>query len=71
MEGEALAPKYPRDMSALPRSLFIYDYDLELKKIVNMPFAMLRLCGDDNGNYIYAIAVNPDFSIIRIDLSKL
>ena len=71
VEGEALAPKYPRDMSVLPRSLFIYDYDLELKKIVNMPFAMLRLCGDDNGNYIYAIAANPDFSIIRIDLSEL
>lgn len=70
VEGEPSAPKYPRDMSVLPHSLFVYDYKLGLKKIVNMPFAMLRLCGDEKSNNVYAIAANPDFSMIRIDLSK-
>ena len=71
VEGESSAPKYPRDMSVLPHSLFVYDYGLGLTKIVNMPFALLRLCGDVSSNKVYAIAVNPDFSLIRIDLSGL
>ena len=71
VEGEPSAPKYPRDISVLPRSLFVYDYDLKLKKIVNMPFALLRLCGDESSDNVYAIAANPDFSMIRIDLSEL
>lgn len=71
VEGSPSAPKFPRDMSVLPRSLFVYDYELELKKIVNMPFALLRLCGDENSDKVYAIAANPDFSLIRMDLSGL
>ena len=71
VEGEPSAPKYPRDMSVLPHSLFVYDYELGLTKIINMPFSLLRLCGDENSNKVYAIAANPDFSLIQIDLSEL
>ena len=34
VEGELPKPKSPRDISTLPRSLFVYDYDLNLKKII-------------------------------------
>lgn len=45
-----------------------YDYNLNLKKIINMPFRMLRLCGDVESNTVYAMAINPEFELISIDL---
>lgn len=57
-----------RDPSTLPKSLFVYDYKLNLKKIINMPFNILRLCGDTESNTVYAIGMNPDFELINIKL---
>ena len=57
-----------RNIASLPRSLFVYDYDLNLKKIVNMPFPMLRLCGDVETNTVYAMSVNPEFELIKLEL---
>lgn len=57
-----------RNMTTVPRSLFLYDYNLNLKKIINMPFRMLRLCGDIETNTVYAMAINPEFELIKIDL---
>lgn len=57
-----------RNMASLPRSLFVYDYDLNLKKIVNMPFPTLRLCGDVETNTVYAMSVNPEFELIKLEL---
>lgn len=71
VEGELPKAKYSRDVSTLPHSLFIYDYELNLKKIINMPFPMLRLCGDVKTNKIYAMSVNPEYELISIDLEHL
>ena len=68
VEGEAPQPRHARDTSTLPHSLFVYDYELNLTRIIHMPFPMLRLCGDAQTNSIYAVAVNPEFMIIKIDL---
>ena len=57
-----------RDLSSLPHSLFVYDYKLNLKKIINMSFPMLRLCGDLESNTVYAISVNPEFELIKLEL---
>lgn len=57
-----------RSMALLPHSLFIYDYNLKLKKIINMPFPMLRLCGDTETNTVYAMCVDPEFELISINL---
>ena len=62
--------KRGRNMASLPHSLFVYDYDLKLKKIINMPFPMLRLCGDADTNTVYAMSVNPEFELISIDLEE-
>lgn len=59
-----------RDISTLPHSLFVYDYELRLQKIINMPFPMLRLCGDLESNEVYAMSINPEFELIRIDLDN-
>ena len=33
-----------------------------------MPFPMLRLCGDVETNTVYAMSVNPEFELIKIEL---
>lgn len=68
VEGELPTSKSPRDISTLPRSLFVYDYNLDLEKIINMPFPILRLCGDVEDNTIYVVGINPEFEIIKINL---
>lgn len=68
VEGTIPYEKHGRGMDSLPRSLFVYDYDLNLRKIVNMPFPMLRLCGDTDTNTVYAMAINPEFELISMDL---
>ena len=71
VEGELPKAKYSRDISTLPHSLFIYDYELNLKKVINMPFPMLRLCGDVMTNKIYVMSVNPEYALICFDLEHL
>ena len=68
VEESVSREKAGRDLSTLPKSLFVYDYKLNLKKIINMPFPLLRLCGDVDSNTVYAIGVNPDFEMISIEL---
>ena len=68
VEGTIERNKEGRGMESIPRSLFVYDYNLNLKKIINMPFQMLRLCGDVKTNTIYAMSINPEFELISIDL---
>lgn len=68
VEGAVDREKEGRDMETIPHSLFVYDYDLKLKKIIHMPFPMLRLCGDTESNTIYAMSINPEFELIKIDL---
>ena len=60
--------KVGRNPATLPKSLFVYDYKLNLKKVINMPFHLLRLCGDTETNTVYAIGLNPEFELISIKL---
>lgn len=71
VEGEKPESKSPLDPSILPHSLFVYDYDLTLTHIVNTKFPILRICGDTKTNSIYAIVLDPDYTLIKIDLSSL
>lgn len=68
VEGAIPYEEHGRGIASLPRSLFVYDYDLNLKKIINMPFPMFRLCGDAETNTIYAMSINPEFELISINL---
>lgn len=52
----------------MPRSLFVYDYELNLKRIINFPFPVIRLCGDLTANTVYAIIANSDYELIKIAL---
>lgn len=70
VEGKRPEAKRPRDMSILPHSLYVYDYNLDLIKIINMPFPLLRLCGDKENNTVYAVGINPEFMIFSTDLNS-
>lgn len=57
-----------RDVKSMPRSLFVYDYELNLKQIINFSFPVFRMCGDPKTNTVYAIIVNPEYELIKIEL---
>lgn len=57
-----------RDFTKLPQTLFLYDYKSNLKKIINLQMSILRIAADSKSNTIYAIAVNPDFMLIKCEL---
>lgn len=60
--------KVGRDFSQLPQTVFLYDYDLNLIRIINTGIPLLRLAADPHNNTVYAIGVNPDFNIVKFDI---
>lgn len=69
-EGEKPKSSSPLDLAVLPRSLFVYDYALELTKIITLPFPVLRICGDTESNVVYIIGANPEFGIYQLNLDE-
>lgn len=57
-----------RDFSKLPHTVFLYDYNLQLLKIVDMGMPVLRLAANPENNELYAIGVNPDFVLVKCQL---
>lgn len=60
--------KVGRDFSKLPHTIFLYDYDLNLKKIINLGMPILRLASSPSANTLYTIGVNPDFVLMKYEL---
>lgn len=58
------------DFTKLPQTLFLYDYEGNLRKIAHIGIPMLRLAGSCDDNTVYAIGINPDFCLIRIELGE-
>lgn len=56
------------DFNKLPKTLFLYDYSGDLKRIVDVGIPIFRVGGNEKDNTVYAIGVNPDFMIVRIEL---
>lgn len=52
-----------RDFSRAPQSLFVYDYDMNLLKIVNFGLPILSVASDGLSNEVFFIGVNPEFCI--------
>ncbi|NDW11623.1 hypothetical protein D0T50_01815 [Bacteroides sp. 214] len=57
-----------RDFSKLPQTVFLYDYNLILKKIVHTGMPILRIAATPLTNEVYAVGVNPDFAIVKFNL---
>ena len=56
------------DFSKLPKTLFLYDYDGNLKKIVNVNIPVFGIAGDINNNEVYALGTAPEFVIAKFKL---
>lgn len=57
-----------RDASKRPRTVFLYDHDGNLVKIVNLGIPVMRIAADEHNNTLYAIGVNPDFVLVKYEL---
>lgn len=55
-------------LHSLPYSLFLYDYSFNLKKIIKLEAPIIRIAGSIHSNTLCAIIVNPEFSIIKLEL---
>ncbi|WP_436414976.1 BF3164 family lipoprotein [Petrimonas sp.] len=56
------------DFNKLPKTVFLYDYNGGLKKIVDVGIPIFRIAGNVKDNILYAIGVNPDFVIVKCEL---
>lgn len=57
-----------RDASKCPHTVFLYDYDGNLVKIVDLGIPVMRIAAEEKNNTLYAIGVNPDFVLMKYDL---
>lgn len=57
-----------RDASKCPRTVFLYDYDGHLVKIVDLGMPVMRIAADRGDNTLYAIGVNPEFALVKYEL---
>ncbi len=54
--------------SPRPTTLYLYNYELELVRIVDIKLPLLRLAGDEDSNTIYCIVTNPEHCIVKVEL---
>ena len=48
--------------------IFLYDYDGNLVKIVDLGIPVMRIASEEQSNTLYAIGVNPDFVLVKYEL---
>ena len=55
----------------LPKTVFLYDYDGNLRHIVNLGVPILRIAANTKDNSLYIIAVDPEYVIMKYNLNSL
>lgn len=60
-----------RDPSKCPGTVFLYDYNSNLIKIVDLDMAVMRITANRSDNILYAIGVKPDYVLAKYDLFSL
>ena len=56
------------DSYKLPKTVFLYDYEGKLKRIIDLGIPLIRIAGDTESNTLYAIGVDPEFVLIKSEL---
>lgn len=59
-----------RDFTKIPQTLFLYDYKSNLKKILHFHVPILRIAAETKSNTIYAIVINPDFTLVKCEIPE-
>ncbi len=69
LRREALVKDHAgRDISKLPRTLYLFDYKGQLVKICELEHPTLRIAADGKSNTLYAINVPDEFCIVKYEL---
>lgn len=55
-------------MSKCPHTVFLYDYDGNLVKIVDLGIPVMRIAADCQDNVLYAIGADPDYILVKYEL---
>ena len=55
----------------LPKTVFLYDYDGNLKHIVNLGVPILRISANTKDNTLYIMAVDNEYVIMKYDLDAI
>src|SRR5690554_2333018 len=54
------------DVSKAPSTLFLYNYNGDLVKIVDLGVPIVRLNSNFHSRVLYAVVANPDYSLVRV-----
>lgn len=57
-----------RPFSKAPHTVFVYDYDFNLMKIIDVKMPVIRIAANGDSNEVYLVGVNPEFCIAKLDL---
>lgn len=57
-----------RDVRKCPHSVFLYDFDSKLVKIVDLGIPVIRIAADRRSNTLYAIGADPDYMLVKYEL---
>ena len=60
--------RFLRSFSKSPQTLFVYDYNFQLKRILYTRIPMFRLAATGNDNVVYFIGVKDEFCIAKCTL---
>lgn len=57
-----------RDERQLPHLAYLYDYEGNLMKIVDLGVRVVRIASDRRSNTLYALVLNPDYMLVKYEL---
>ena len=57
-----------RDFSKVPKTVFLYNYDGKLLRIVNLKYPVIRIAANIDSNDLYAVILNEEFQIVKYSL---
>ena len=60
--------KVGRDVNKCPRTVFLYDYEGNLRKIVDLGIPVMRIASDHRSNVLYAIGADPEYILVKFEL---
>ena len=57
-----------RNVSKCPHHVFLYDYEGNLVKIVDLGIPVMRIAAEEKDNTLYAIGANPEYVLMKYKL---
>ena len=59
------------DIRTTPKAIYLFDYEGHLTHIFDLSCHTSRLAADGQSNIFYAVSLEPDYSIVKYDLSTV